>query len=93
MWESIPYFHYVGSDDETQVTGLGAVLLAFELSHGLSILSFVLQVDLNKKYTQNEMQSSPPCADSGSVFQLKQGREMAVLLIIIDMVTTPLQML
>lgn len=68
MWESILYFHYVDSGDETQVRGLVAVLLAVELSHGLSRLPFVLQVDLKKKYTQNEMQSSPPCADSESVF-------------------------
>lgn len=58
----------MGSGDETQVRGLVAVLLAIKLSHGLSILPFVLQVDLNKKYTQNEMQSSSPCADSECVF-------------------------
>lgn len=58
----------MGSGAETQVTGLVSVLLAVELSHGLSILPFVLQVDLNKKYTKNKMQSGPACADSESVF-------------------------
>lgn len=61
-------FTMLSSGDETQVRGLVAVPYAIELPHGLNVLSFVLQADLYKKYTQNEMQSSPPHAGSESIF-------------------------
>jgi hypothetical protein len=43
------FSYYLGSGDETQIRGLVAVPLRAEPSHGLNIVSFVLQIVLYKK--------------------------------------------